>query len=210
MSLCCSRLNAGEGRVVRRLKGTWTANVLNTRDSQAARIGIAMAITGDAPSNEDSDREPGRHAFPQHLGKVRGSYRRTEADNSKSTRMYRGTSGLQPVSTMCGILVCVHATDENTHHTNLDALLGDLRKACALRGPYTLLDLNMYQYRLVQGPDAQNDVRIRIDASDHSGRRLNVDMYASELQLRGDAPVVQPQVSEDGDVLCWNGEVGVH
>ena len=36
---------------------------------------------------------------------------------------------------------------------------------------------------------------------------VHLDFFASELCLRGDAPVAQPHVSESGDVLCWNGEV---
>jgi hypothetical protein len=36
---------------------------------------------------------------------------------------------------------------------------------------------------------------------------IHLDFFASELCLRGDAPVAQPHVSENGDVLCWNGEV---
>ncbi|KAF9243921.1 asparagine synthase-domain-containing protein [Melanogaster broomeanus] len=35
---------------------------------------------------------------------------------------------------------------------------------------------------------------------------LILELYASELRLRGDAPIVQPHV-QGGDVLCWNGEV---
>ncbi|KIJ21561.1 hypothetical protein PAXINDRAFT_165027 [Paxillus involutus ATCC 200175] len=33
-----------------------------------------------------------------------------------------------------------------------------------------------------------------------------LELYASELRLRGDTPIVQPHV-QGGDVLCWNGEV---
>jgi hypothetical protein len=34
---------------------------------------------------------------------------------------------------------------------------------------------------------------------------LDVEFFASELRLRGDAPIVQPH-QQDGDVFCWNGE----
>lgn len=35
---------------------------------------------------------------------------------------------------------------------------------------------------------------------------LELDFFASELRLRGDAPVVQPH-EKAGNVFCWNGEV---
>ena len=33
-----------------------------------------------------------------------------------------------------------------------------------------------------------------------------LELYASELRLRGNVPIVQPHIG-GGDVLCWNGEV---
>jgi hypothetical protein len=37
-----------------------------------------------------------------------------------------------------------------------------------------------------------------------------VELFASELRLRGDTRVVQPHAhGVDGNVLCWNGEVCV-
>jgi hypothetical protein len=78
----------------------------------------------------------------------------------------------------------------------------------------------------VSGPDAQKTVRTSIecsrtestdagseDDSTVTGRPttrdefgINVEFFASELRLRGDAPIVQPH-EKDGDVFCWNGEV---
>jgi hypothetical protein len=46
-------------------------------------------------------------------------------------------------------------------------------------------------------------------ASGSDGRfGLVLDFFASELRLRGDAPVIQPH-EKQGDVLCWNGEVSM-
>ncbi|KAI0067903.1 hypothetical protein BV25DRAFT_1911767 [Artomyces pyxidatus] len=52
-----------------------------------------------------------------------------------------------------------------------------------------------------RGPDAQRRHELSIDGA-------ILRFFASELRLRGDAPVVQPHVhAERGDVLCWNGEI---
>lgn len=57
----------------------------------------------------------------------------------------------------------------------------------------------------VRGPDTQH----RHQTTLNSGHAVTVhlDFFVSELQLRGDAPVVQPHVTESGNVLCWNGEI---
>lgn len=46
----------------------------------------------------------------------------------------------------------------------------------------------------------------RSSSESETSRGHILEFYASELRLRGDAPIVQPHV-EGGDVLCWNGEV---
>ncbi|KAH7915329.1 asparagine synthase-domain-containing protein [Hygrophoropsis aurantiaca] len=56
-----------------------------------------------------------------------------------------------------------------------------------------------------RGPDAQRSHRISLKTiGDDFG--LDLDLFASELRLRGDAPVVQPH-EQGGDVFCWNGEI---
>ncbi|KAG0709079.1 asparagine synthase-domain-containing protein [Suillus ampliporus] len=66
-----------------------------------------------------------------------------------------------------------------------------------------------------RGPDAQESHRVRVqgtcqcdsgEASPNKTRDLDLEFFASELRLRGDAPIVQPH-QQDGDVFCWNGEV---
>lgn len=54
--------------------------------------------------------------------------------------------------------------------------------------------------RVVLGPDAQDTVRM-------SRSCLNLTFYGSELRLRGDAYVSQPHRDDEGNILCWNGEV---
>ncbi|KAI0249563.1 asparagine synthase-domain-containing protein [Lactifluus subvellereus] len=55
------------------------------------------------------------------------------------------------------------------------------------------------------GPDAQRRYQITVQ-SDHEAT-VHLDFFASELRLRGDAPVAQPHIHEIGDILCWNGEI---
>jgi hypothetical protein len=63
------------------------------------------------------------------------------------------------------------------------------------------------------GPDTQGCVHTRIESgleapvTDPSpAPAICVDFFASELRMRGDAPVQQPHEAE-GDIFCWNGEV---
>ncbi len=55
------------------------------------------------------------------------------------------------------------------------------------------------------GPDAQR--RHQTTLKSDCDATVHLDFFASELCLRGDAPIAQPHLSESGDVLCWNGEV---
>ena len=55
------------------------------------------------------------------------------------------------------------------------------------------------------GPDAQ--YRHQTTLNSGGGVTVHLDFFVSELRLRGNAPVVQPHVHGNGNVLCWNGEV---
>ena len=54
------------------------------------------------------------------------------------------------------------------------------------------------------GPDMQRGHQISLNGD--QGATVYLDFFASELCLRGNAPVAQPHMHE-GNVLCWNGEV---
>ncbi|KAH7920081.1 hypothetical protein BV22DRAFT_1074525 [Leucogyrophana mollusca] len=86
---------------------------------------------------------------------------------------------------MCGIFCSVHA--RGSDNPEFQELKGQLKAANAARGP-----------------DAQRSLVISVNETNQHG--LDLDFFASELRLRGDAPVVQPH-EQEGDVLCWNGEV---
>ena len=55
------------------------------------------------------------------------------------------------------------------------------------------------------GPDAQRGHQITLKSDQEA--TVYLDFFASELRLRGNAPVAQPHIHESGNVLCWNGEV---
>ncbi|KAJ3759599.1 asparagine synthase-domain-containing protein [Lentinula raphanica] len=81
---------------------------------------------------------------------------------------------------MCGIFAQI------THSQNfcqLENLTQRLREANATRGP---------------------DARKSCCISFHS---LSLELFSSELRLRGNTRVVQPHQNIYGDILCWNGEV---
>ncbi|KAJ3718253.1 asparagine synthase-domain-containing protein [Lentinula raphanica] len=81
---------------------------------------------------------------------------------------------------MCGIFAQI------THSQNfcqLENLTQRLREANATRGP---------------------DARKSCCISFHS---LSLELFSSELRLRGNARVVQPHQNTYGDILCWNGEI---
>ncbi|KAH7883785.1 asparagine synthase-domain-containing protein [Phlebopus sp. FC_14] len=100
---------------------------------------------------------------------------------------------------MCGILCSVRARCPCTPHIDdevFERLSVDLRNANAARGP-----------------DAQRSLKRRLQSfcskcstAEHERCQVAVEFFASELRLRGNAPVVQPH-QQEGDVLCWNGEV---
>ncbi|KAI0639221.1 asparagine synthase-domain-containing protein [Trametes polyzona] len=85
---------------------------------------------------------------------------------------------------MCGILFSLCAAD--VHHegrTALEHVFPKLQEATAARGP-----------------DAQETVS-------HNVLRLCLKFCASELRLRGEAFIQQPHMDNEGNILCWNGEV---
>ncbi|KAJ7071278.1 asparagine synthase-domain-containing protein [Mycena amicta] len=97
------------------------------------------------------------------------------------------------------VRTCVRITNQSCIHLLLYLMCGiffNLRHAqldCAA------LCEALERVNGTRGPDSQSTKR-----SSLSG--VILDFFASELRLRGSAPVVQPH-EQDGHVLCWNGEV---
>lgn len=108
---------------------------------------------------------------------------------------------------MCGIFVSVA-----NRETELEGLASKLRAANALRGLWISTPIKLHVtlnliYSQLEGPDAQNVHRATVSDS-ASSSTLSLELFASELRLRGETPVTQPH-EQDGDVLCWNGEVDI-
>src|SRR5437773_4924328 len=61
-------------------------------------------------------------------------------------------------------------------------------------------------YISARGPDSLQTHRIQLSAG-HSEQTLELKFTSSVLHLRGQKVTVQPLLSEENDVLCWNGEV---
>ncbi|KAG1755068.1 asparagine synthase-domain-containing protein [Suillus paluster] len=108
---------------------------------------------------------------------------------------------------MCGIICSLRAgcrcdTDNTTGPDDaFRDLLERLKVANAARGP----DVQESHRVRVQGA-CQCDSGEAQMSSPIKTRGLDLEFFASELRLRGDAPIVQPH-QQDGDVFCWNGEV---
>ena len=83
---------------------------------------------------------------------------------------------------MCGILVSVAPRDTSASHDDL------------------------VDWIAARGPDSLQTHRIQLPASD-SQPSLELTFTSSVLHLRGNEVTVQPLISEEGDILCWNGEV---
>lgn len=72
--------------------------------------------------------------------------------------------------------------------------------------------LNLENWLYYVGPDAQHATSIGFPTRSAACSSSEVstghvlEFYASELRLRGVAPILQPHMG-GGDVLCWNGEV---
>ncbi|KAJ3990490.1 asparagine synthase-domain-containing protein [Lentinula detonsa] len=82
---------------------------------------------------------------------------------------------------MCGIFVQITQTDELSHR-HPEELSQRLREANATR------------------PDARKSCCISLS-------RVFLELFSSELRLRGNSPVIQPHQNETGAILCWNGEI---
>ncbi|KAF7972688.1 hypothetical protein HWV62_17250 [Athelia sp. TMB] len=106
---------------------------------------------------------------------------------------------------MCGIVVSAYFSG--------DAVLPDE----AVTENYTDLLAGLYEATAARGPDAQNVFKVHVQSESlpRDSHALNgtnglcLDLYASELRLRGDLPVVQPH-QVGSNVLCWNGEILPH
>ncbi|KAJ7783520.1 asparagine synthase-domain-containing protein [Mycena maculata] len=56
-----------------------------------------------------------------------------------------------------------------------------------------------------RGPDSQDSRRVSVTGSDGL-HTFVLDLFASELQLRGSQHIVQPH-ERDNNIFCWNGEI---
>ncbi|KAJ3736991.1 asparagine synthase-domain-containing protein [Lentinula guzmanii] len=83
---------------------------------------------------------------------------------------------------MCGIFAQVTQTDDFSHR-HPEELSQRLREANATRGP-----------------DARKSCCISLS-------RVFLELFSSELRLRGNSPVIQPHQNDSGAILSWNGEV---
>ncbi|KAG1783721.1 asparagine synthase-domain-containing protein [Suillus placidus] len=113
---------------------------------------------------------------------------------------------------MCGIFCSLHVgccgDTDNIHcgpnKTGFHELCERLKVANATRGP----DAQGTYHVRVQGT-CSGEVAQASSPSETCGPALDLEFFASELRLRGDAPIVQPH-QQDGDVFCWNGEVNAY
>ncbi len=127
-------------------------------------------------------------------------------------------------TTMCGILITVRTSssnDQNVHSSpeTFENLWDRLKDANAARGDWDCTVVTnsskLSRYLLWPGPDASRTVVKSLDNTlqvDLNQFAVEVRLFASELRLRGTAPVEQPHFGgfggrDTGNVLCWNGEV---
>ncbi|KAH8998749.1 asparagine synthase-domain-containing protein [Lactarius hatsudake] len=100
---------------------------------------------------------------------------------------------------MCGIVFLAdwHTTAANRSspisNEGFIELMGQLRAASAARGQFYH---PLFSGTCCTGPDVQRDHQVTLK-SDH-GATVHLDFFASELRLRGDAPVAQPHIHESG------------
>ncbi|KAJ7225769.1 asparagine synthase-domain-containing protein [Mycena pura] len=88
---------------------------------------------------------------------------------------------------MCGIFFCArHVKDDSA----------DLSDICE----------RLKHVNGARGPDSQQTRLVSLTGSNGSNHAVLLDLFASELRLRGSDPVVQPH-EQSGDVFCWNGEI---
>jgi asparagine synthetase B (glutamine-hydrolysing) len=83
---------------------------------------------------------------------------------------------------MCGIIVSIALSGEPTSHDEFIPWIG------------------------ARGPDSLKTHTVHVSSLD-SQNRLTLSFTSSVLHLRGKKVTVQPLISEDDDVLCWNGEI---
>ncbi|KAG2149778.1 asparagine synthase-domain-containing protein [Suillus cothurnatus] len=112
---------------------------------------------------------------------------------------------------MCGIFCSLHVgcdTDHNTcggsKNTVYHELSERLKVANATRGP----DAQETHHVQVQGTCC-DEAQAPSPNKTCGPAAFDLEFFASELRLRGDAPIVQPH-QQDGDVFCWNGEVNAY
>ncbi|KAJ6574847.1 asparagine synthase-domain-containing protein [Mycena capillaripes] len=85
---------------------------------------------------------------------------------------------------MCGVFLCARRARDDT------PLLSDLCE-------------RLKHANGARGPDSQDTRRVSVTGSDDA---VILDLFASELRLRGSDPVVQPH-ERNGNIFCWNGEI---
>ncbi|KZP32325.1 hypothetical protein FIBSPDRAFT_1020784 [Athelia psychrophila] len=104
---------------------------------------------------------------------------------------------------MCGIVVSAHL------HNHSDPL------AINATSDYKSLVAGLHEATAARGPDAQNSCEVNVQhecssqdlhVSSETARGICLDLFASELRLRGEFPVVQPH-QIGSNLFCWNGEV---
>ncbi|KAI0095300.1 asparagine synthase-domain-containing protein [Irpex rosettiformis] len=86
---------------------------------------------------------------------------------------------------MCGILfTCKPIYEKKDHHNpSFDSAYERLKAANAARGP-----------------DAQDTVQVSLG-------QMTLSFFGSELRLRGYQNVSQPHRDDQGNIMCWNGEI---
>lgn len=76
----------------------------------------------------------------------------------------------------------------------------------SLKGSTSTVRDEHLQWISARGPDSLQTLTVEIPSSD-SQQNLELTFTSSVLHLRGQQVTVQPLVSEEGGILCWNGEV---
>lgn len=113
---------------------------------------------------------------------------------------------------MCGICVTLYRSwDFELEGLSQIPVFEQLKANNTARGTSTKVFVRFHIKESRLGPDRQNTIRTVLPTpptagSTHSHDSIILDCFASELQLRGNATVTQPHI-EDGNILCWNGEV---
>ncbi|KIM67114.1 hypothetical protein SCLCIDRAFT_14238 [Scleroderma citrinum Foug A] len=106
---------------------------------------------------------------------------------------------------MCGIYCAIRVGNPgaaSNQHVDIDGfrrLSEQLRYANTARGPDAQ---GSHTLRLTTSYSQQSPVK----SEERGAEELEVEFFASELRLRGRAPIIQPH-HQEGDVFCWNGEI---